>query len=318
MVSQPDIPAGPETGDPPDWSPGYPPNGAAPALPPAAGNGTEPPDPLPAGYQPAGYQPVPAEHYQHAEHDQHGEHDRAHSWRLRLTIAAAVLGIVGLAASVAGVAAQALPRRFSAAQQRQIMSWEVASRWRTWSAGKIFPASVKYQLPWTLFGSSAGLFLTARRVGIAPQSGCAAATDPALARSLGNRCQAVLRATYTDSTGSFVTTIGIAVMRGGAPSPGSLPTGHGRRPGVRTAPFPGTLAARFADRQRQLSGAVGYGSYLVLYTVGYTDGRPREQVSADPYADSELSDLGTGLARTVGGALGAPPPVPRCPGAPGC
>jgi hypothetical protein len=327
VVSQPDIPAGPETREPPDSAPGDPLNEAAPAPPAAAGNGADPPDPLLAGRiqpagngQPPGYGQPPGSGQPagYAEQYQYAERERQHSWRLRLTTGAAVLGIAGLAASLAGVAAQALPRRFSAGQQRQITSWEVASRWRAWSAGKIFPAQVSYQLPWTLFGSGKGLTETAHRVGIAPQSGCAAATDPALARSLGSRCQAVLRATYTDSTGSFVATIGVAVMRGSAPRPASLPGGHGHRPGVRTVPFPGTLAARFSDRQRQLSGAVGYGPYLVLYSAGYTDGRPRDQVSADPYTSSELTDLGTGLARSVGGALGAPPPAPHCPGAPGC
>jgi hypothetical protein len=217
------------------------------------------------------------------------------------------------------VATQVLPRRFSAAQQQQIMSWEIGSRWRTWPAGKIFPAAVGYQLPWTLFGTNAGLALSARRAGIAPQARCAAAVDPPLARVLGNRgCEAVLRATYADSTGSFVVTVGVAVMSGSAPAARSLPAGRGLAPGVRPVPFPGTLAARFGSRQRQMSGALSYGPYLVMYTAGYADGRRRERVSLNPYADSEMKDLGAGLARSVGQVLGALPPVPRCPGTPGC
>ena len=248
-----------------------------------------------------------------------GPHQTGRPPRHWLAIGAALLGVVGLAFSLIGVAGQALPRRFTAAQQQQIMSWQVASRWRTWPAGKIFPASVGYQLSWTLFGGSSGLTLSARRVGIAPQSRCAAAVDPALARILDRRgCEAALRATYTDATGTFVVTLAVVIMRGPAPAAGSLPAGHGLPPGVRPVPFPGTLAARFGGHQRQVTGAVSRGPYLGLYAVGYTDGRQRERVSSNPYADSEMKDLGTGLARGVGQALGALPAVPRCPGAPGC
>ena len=230
-----------------------------------------------------------------------------------------MLGVAGLAASAFGLAAQILPRTFTAPQQRQIMSWETASRWRDWPAGKIFPGAVRYQLPGTDFGATSGLSLRARRVGIAPQSSCAAATDKPLARVLkGDGCQGVLRATYTDATDSFVVTVGVAVMRGTAPSPASLPKARGLRPGVRSVPFSGTLAAGFGNRDRQLSGAYRRGPYLVLYTVGYTDSRPYDHVSRDSYADGEMTGVGAGVAGSIGSALGRAPPVPRCPGAPGC
>src|SRR5438128_11868225 len=69
--------------------------------------------------------------------------------RLRsgLTVAAVVLGLAGLAASAAGIAVQVMPRRFTAAQQQQIMAWESARRWRASPAARIFPAIVGYQLP---------------------------------------------------------------------------------------------------------------------------------------------------------------------------
>ncbi len=306
---------------PAEPAPPPPVNGSAwPVAWPAAGEpfGSPPAGPvlhLPAG---ASGPPPAAAGHPPGQHPP-GQHPPAPSLRLWLTIAAALLGVAGLVISLLGVATQVLPRRFSAAQQQQIMSWEIGSRWRTWPAGKIFPASVSYQLPWTLFGSNAGLTLSARRAGIAPQSRCATAVDPALARVLGKRgCEAVLRATYADSTGSFVVTVGVAVMRGSGPAARSLPPGHGLAPGVRPVPFPGTLAARFGNHQRQMSGALGYGPYLILYAAGYTDGRRRERVSMNPYADSELKVLGSGLARSLGKVLGALPPVPRCPGAPGC
>ena len=214
---------------------------------------------------------------------------------------------------------QALPRQLSPRQQEKITAWEVASRWRTWPAGKVFPASVSYALPPALFEARSGLTMTAHRVGIARQSTCAAALDRGLARALGrDGCEGVLRATYTDSTGSFVATVAVVVMHGRAPFVSSLPAGHGPPPGVRAVPFRGTLAARFGNRQRQITGASARGSYLILYTAGYADGRRRDRVSSNPYASSEMKDLGAGLDRDVGRPLGAPPPTPRCPGAPGC
>jgi hypothetical protein len=230
-----------------------------------------------------------------------------------------VLGVAGLIASAGGLAVQIMPRRFSLEQQQQIMAWETASRWRTWPAGKIFPAKVSYQLSNTEFGTSYGLTLPAHRAGIAPQTSCRRGTDQALARVLDARgCEALLRATYIDASGSFVMTVGVAVMHGAAPSSTVLPSGSGLRPTVAAVPFHDTLAARFGDRQRQVAGAYSRGPYLVLYTAGYTDGRGYDQVSLDPYAASEMDSLAFGVAQSIGSALGAPPRAPTCPGAPGC
>jgi hypothetical protein len=167
--------------------------------------------------------------------------------------------------------------------------------------------------------ASSGLPLTARRLGVAAQSTCQAAIDPALADVLDHDgCLAVLRATYVDSSESFVITVGIAVLRTQAPAADRLPVGPGLAPGVRAAGFAGTLAARFGDRQRQLNRAVSDGPYLIMYTAGYTDGRPRDTVTANPYADNEMISVASGIATAVGKSIGAVPPVPKCPGAPGC
>jgi hypothetical protein len=107
-------------------------------------------------------------------------------------------------------------------------------------------------------------------------------------------------------------------MHGQAPAVSSLPAGRELVPGVRAVPFRGTLAARFRDRQRQMTGAAAQWPYLILYTAGYADGRQRDRVSSNSYASSEMKDLAAGLAQGIGRPLSAPPPVPRCPGGPGC
>jgi hypothetical protein len=80
----------------------------------------------------------------------------------------------------------------------------------------------------------------------------------------------------------------------------------------------GTLAAGFSAAQRQLSWATHAGSYVIMATAGYADGRPAAHVATDPYLSAEMLNLAQGLGDTVSGVLGKAPPVPTCPGAPGC
>jgi hypothetical protein len=87
---------------------------------------------------------------------------------------------------------------------------------------------------------------------------------------------------------------------------------------VHTVPFAGTLAAAFTASRRQLSGAAAGGSYVVLWTAGYADDRPREPVAGDSYTDQEITSAGSGVARAVLSVLAAPVPSPHCPGTPGC
>src|SRR5258708_36972662 len=163
-------------------------------------------------------------------------------WRRAITLTALFLGTAGLAASAAGVSAQLLPRKFTAAQQQQIMAWETARRWRTMPAGQIFPATITYQLPGYALGASAQLSLTARLVGIARQATCQAASDPAAAAVLSaGRCAAVLRATYADQTYSMLVTVGVAVMPGNAAArsaAGQLSAGRQLHPRVKAVPLP--------------------------------------------------------------------------------
>jgi hypothetical protein len=247
---------------------------------------------------------------------------RRRAWYLAVTLI--VLGAVGFFGSVAGLASQAMPRRFTASQQRQITDWEMGKRWRELPAGVIFPASVSYPPPVSL-GDDSSLTLSAQRVGIASQASCAAAADPTAAAVLDrDGCTAMLRATYVDETGSYVVTVGAAVLPGAARAAAAARAitadggSDGLGPTVHTVRFAGTLAAGFSNERRQLSGVLSAGTYVVLYTIGYADSRPREPVAGDSYAHDEMMGAGTGTARAVLSVLAAPLPSPRCPGTPGC
>lgn len=221
---------------------------------------------------------------------------------------------------------QLLPRQFTPRQQQQIINWEVGKRWRSLPAGVIFPASVTYPSPAMLAGGK----LTANRIGIARQATCPAATDPDVAAVLTRSgCKAVLRATYVDATESYVVTVGVAALPGvsqagaalrelGGPALSRVRGAGGVADGVRPVAFNGTPSAWFTDNHRQISAGAGAGTYLVFYTVGYADNRPRLPVASDRYTDSEMTSLGAGVAGAVIKTLAAPVRQPHCPGTPGC
>ncbi len=262
---------------------------------------------------------------------------RAGGYRTRGRRAAAVLalilGLVGFAVSMTGVAVQVLPRHFTASQQRQIEAWEVMRRWQTMPAGQIFPASVSYELPAPVLQDTVPLSLDALRVSIAPQeSDCAKAVTSAAAGAVlrRNGCEAVLRATYVDATRSYVMTVGVAVLPNesaaasadsGLAQPrlaAACAAGLSRLPaGVLVVRF-GGAAAQMYDYSRQISAGCTAGPYLVMYAAGYADSRPRVPVRDDHYSDAEMMSMAQGVARSVASTLAAAPAPPRCPGAPGC
>ncbi|TVZ04185.1 hypothetical protein EAS64_17470 [Trebonia kvetii] len=237
---------------------------------------------------------------------------------------ALVLGLFGLAGAIPAVMNQAMPRKFTAAQRQQITDWEYAKRWRALTAAAIFPGSVGYSPPATL-DDGGSLTLGARRIGIAKEATCAAATDPSAAAILDkDGCATLLAATYADETDSYVLTVGVAVLPSTAQAAAaeqalaSAPASHGLGPTVRAVRFVHTPAAAFTGSRRQLSGVLDAGTYVVLYTVGYADPRPREQVAEDRYADDEMMSAGYGVAHAVLSVLASPVPPPHCPGTPGC
>jgi hypothetical protein len=252
--------------------------------------------------------------------------------RRAVALIALTLGLAGLVVSAAGLATQLLPRQFTAAQQQQIKNWEIASRWQQLAAGRIFPASVRYQLPATLLQDATSLNLDARRIGIAPQSGCGAGITTSAAAAVLRRegCRVVLRATYVDATRSYVMTVGVAVLPSDAaatkaylslsqPRPtAARSAGAGRLDaGILVVRYHGTAAAMY-DYSRQISASFAKGPYLVMYAAGYADSRPWVPLASDRYSDTEMTSLAQGVARSVADTLAAQPASPHCPGAPGC
>jgi hypothetical protein len=246
---------------------------------------------------------------------------------MRLLLVAGLLaGLAGLVVSAGATAVQFLPRHFSVAQRNQIMAWEIGKRWRSWPAGRIFPAAIGYELPGSAFGGGRALPLRAQRVGIAPQATCRDATARVAGRLLAKRgCLAVLRATYQDTTQTFAVTVGVAVLpettTASAPAAGAASAvrkSGGPQPWLRAVSFRDTATAHFAGPGHKVAWSLAAGPYLVLTTVGYADGRPWLSKGNDTYTQAEMNNLAHGVARWVAGRLRAPPPVPRCPGSPGC
>jgi hypothetical protein len=212
--------------------------------------------------------------------------------RAALAIAgAAVVALLGLAFAVvsAGRAHTELNRGPTAAERSAAAAGAVALRWRSWRAGRIFPATLAYSAG----GHPVGYAL---RAGIAAKSGCAAGLDARAAQAAAAAgCQAVLRASYTDQLRGVVFTVGVAAfpapggaaaflhrLAGGAVRPGGPGRGYLRdlpapgpgSSGIRALALPGTAAALFTDAARQSVSGWQSGPYVVLATAGYADGRP--------------------------------------------
>ena len=221
-------------------------------------------------------------------------------WHTPLLVVLTLAGVAGLA--IGGFALHAeLTRHATAAEAAAAGRAEIATRWERLPAGRLFPADIRY-------GTAGHRVGTARRVGIAPAASCAAALDPAAAAIFRARgCQTVLRASYTDASGSLTVTVGVVVMHSttaaqSAVSDLTIQPGHA---GVRAVSFPGTRAAGYGDAQRGwLHAEPGDGPYAFLYAAGFTDGR---RGTGD--LTSEPQHLGAGVLSWVINVLtaGGPP-----------
>ena len=175
-------------------------------------------------------------------------------------------------AVVAGLDAETgATRGPTAAQRATAAATAVADRWRTWPAGRIFPASISYST--TLLTTE-----TASRVAIAPQTSCASAIEPTADRlAARDRCRAGLRATYVDQLGGTVYTVGVLAFptsRLAAAFAARLPVGSADDLVLRAFARAGTASALFAAPARQVATSRLAGPFVVLTVAGYTDGEP--------------------------------------------
>jgi hypothetical protein len=198
-------------------------------------------------------------------------------------------------------------------------------------------APVDTLFPPTLDGTGAGpdgADRTWTRLGVAPDSGCADAVDPALATALRTvGCLRVVRATYRDATSSDVTTVGLVFTKADPAATSALRAAFARRHlAADTAllpdayAVPGTVASSFGDRQTATwSVDILSQAPVVVYSVtGFADGRavavPEPAASAvaahatSPAAQAGLGFAARGIAQRVERGVLArvtPPPAVR-------
>jgi hypothetical protein len=178
----------------------------------------------------------------------------------------------------------------------------------TTAAGLWHSVPVDQLFPPTLRGTGAGpggADRTWTRIAVAPDSTCVNAFDPLLRRTLAPvGCRRLLRATYTDATQSFVTTVGLMFTKADAGAMNSLATrfkneGLGRRTDLMPRPYAakGTAAEDFGDRQRaSWTVSVLTDAPVVVYSVsGWADGRNVD--TPEPAASAEQSGATTAPAQ---------------------
>ncbi len=169
------------------------------------------------------------------------------------------------------------------------------------SAGTLWHnAPVDQLFPPTVQGTGAGpggADRTWSRIAVAPDSGCAHAFDPLLQKVLAPvGCQRLLRATYTDATQSYVTTVGLLFTRADPAAMSALAHRFrterlDRRTDLMPRPYAaeGTPAAGFGDKQRaSWTISVLTDAPVVAYAVsGWADGRGVDapQAAADAVSD---------------------------------
>ncbi|SNX57166.1 hypothetical protein SAMN06272735_1631 [Streptomyces sp. TLI_55] len=150
--------------------------------------------------------------------------------------------------------------------------------WHSVPVDQLFPPTVQGQ-----GAGPGGADRTWTRIAVAPDSGCKDAFDPLLAKALAPvGCRRLLRATYTDATQSYVTTVGLLFTKADAAGMTALDTRFtkerlGDRADLMPRPYPAedTAAADFGAKQRA-SWAVSVltDAPVVVYAVsGWADGR---------------------------------------------
>ncbi|MGW8063392.1 hypothetical protein ACVV2G_14220 [Streptomyces ziwulingensis] len=155
---------------------------------------------------------------------------------------------------------------------------EAGDLWHSTPVDQLFPPTVQGQ-----GAGPGGADRTWTRIAVAPDSDCAGAFDPLLAKALDPvGCRRLLRATYTDATRSHVTTVGLLFTKADAAAMTSLADRFekedlGRRGDLVPLPYAAkdTVAAGFGAPQRaSWTVSVLTDGPVVVYAVsGWADGR---------------------------------------------
>jgi hypothetical protein len=225
--------------------------------------------------------------------------------RRRHGLATALLAFAAVAclaiAVAAGISAVKTATRPPTAAQRAVAAAAaVADRWRTLTAGQIFPAELSY---------STSLLTTesANRVGIGTQTACASAVDPAFAAlAARDQCKAGLRATYLDQLQGILYTVGVLAFpttHKAAAFAAGLPANGTGAFALSALALSGTASSLFSPEARQAATTRLAGPFVILTVAGYADGEPAgagEETRADIFAP------GAQLAADVTGPLTAP------------
>ncbi|MFF5145787.1 hypothetical protein ACFY6U_39775 [Streptomyces sp. NPDC013157] len=172
--------------------------------------------------------------------------------------------------------------------------------WHTVPVDELFPRTVQ--------GTGAGPGGADRawtRIAVAPATGCTGAFDPLLRKVLAPvGCQRLIRATYTDATQSYVTTVGLLFTKADPAGMAALAKRFtserlDRRTDLLPLPYAAkdTAAERFGPHQRaSWTISVLADAPVVAYAVsGWADGRTVD--TPQPAADAEASGATTAAAQ---------------------
>ncbi|QNP76022.1 hypothetical protein IAG44_32485 [Streptomyces roseirectus] len=175
-----------------------------------------------------------------------------------------------------------------------------AAIWHSVPVDELFPATVDGQ-----GAGPGGADRTWTRIAVAPDAGCENAFDPLLAQVLEPAgCDRLLRATYTDATQSYVTTVGLLFTKADVATMRALDArfdkeGLARRTDLMPRPYavPGTLAARFGDAQRaSWTVSVLTDAPVVVYSVsGWADHRTVD--TPQPAAEATATGASSAVAQ---------------------
>ncbi|MFJ9021322.1 hypothetical protein ACIRPU_15245 [Streptomyces sp. NPDC102259] len=283
-----------EADDGPAWSPGaavrqpgftVPPAPAAPPVPtapqrtdsgPGMAGGPDPSLSWSAPMTPGGTLGATRPVVTFARPEGYGDRPRTFGRRGRVATAAAcvVLGLGLIGGAVTG--SWLVGDSADAAERSTYVT--AGGLWHNVPVDQLFPPTVDGQ-----GAGPGGADRTWTRIAVAPDGGCADAFDPLLLKALAPvGCQRLLRATYTDVTQSYVTTVGLLFTTADAAAMRALDTrftkeGLAERTDLMPRPYAakGTVAAAFGAGQRAAwTVSVLTDAPVVVYAVsGWADGR---------------------------------------------